>query len=122
MGIDGTTSNNSVSGALLLSDTYRTLNGQRINIDRRIAALAPDDPTRGILWQELESLLTKLHEIVNDLARSPATHLLELQAKADVLATLLRPGETGGGPVISEDERAALALSLTDDMAQFSAG
>src|ERR1700712_4014390 len=111
MGIDGITLSNGVTGILLLSDTYRTLNGRRTDIDWRIATLAPDDPTRGILWQKLELLLTKLRKTVSDLARSPATHLLELQAKAVVLATLLQPGETGGGPVISEDERTALALS-----------
>jgi hypothetical protein len=122
MGIDGITLSNRVTGILLPSDTYRTLNGRRTDIDWRIATLAPDDPTRGILWQELELLLTKLRKTVSDLARSPATHLLELQAKAVVLATLLQPGETGGGPVISEDERTALALSLTDDMVRFSAG
>jgi hypothetical protein len=120
--MSGAALDHNMTGALSLREIYRALNGQRNDIDQHIAALAPDDPAQSILWQELESLLTKLRDVVSDLARSAATHLLELQAKADVLATLLRPGETGGGQVIPEDEKAALALSLTDDVARFSAG
>jgi hypothetical protein len=120
MGTDGTALSNGVTGALLLLDTYHTLNRQRTDINRHIAALAPDDPAQAILWQELDSLLCSLNIIVSALTRFPATHLPELQAKADVLATLLKPGETGGGPIIPENKRVALALSLTDDVARFS--
>jgi hypothetical protein len=111
-----------ISGARALSDAYRGLNSQRLDIDRNMTILAPDDPARDVLWQELESVLARLRDIVGDLAGSPAEHLSELRDKADVLATLLRPDGTGSGPVIPDEERVALALSLTDDVVRLSAG
>src|ERR1700709_2255956 len=84
--------------------------------------LPPDDPARDVLWQDLESVLARLRDIVGDLAGSPAAHLSELRDKADVLANLLRSDGTGSGPVIPDKGRIALALSLTDDVVQLSAG
>jgi hypothetical protein len=55
---------------------------------------------------------------VSDLAVSPARDFSALRDKADVLAMLLRPEAPGGGPIIPEDERTALVLSLTDDVAR----
>ena len=120
MGINATASGRGAAGASLLPEAYRILNKQRIDIDQRITALPPDDPARIILWQELESLLVRLRQVVSDLAKSPATHLLEMQAKAAVLATLLQPDETDGGPILPEEEKSALALSLTDDVSRLS--
>jgi hypothetical protein len=122
MANNGTACGHGVSRALALPDTYTALNAQRIDIDQRIIALAADDPARNVLWQELEVVLARLREVVRDLAGSPATQFSELRAKASVLATLLRPDEAGGGPIIPDDERAALALSLTDDVVRLSAG
>jgi hypothetical protein len=118
MGTNGTASNPDISGALALPSSYRALNAQRIDIDRRMAVLEPDDPTRDTHWQELEAVLVRLRAVVSDLAVSPARDFSALRDKADVLAMLLRPEAPGGGPIIPEDERTALALSLTDDVAR----
>lgn len=120
METDGTASNQGLNAEMSLPDGYRILNNQRIDIDRRMTMLAPDDPARDILWQDLEPVLTRMRETVGRLAKSPATQMLEIRAKANVLAMLLRSGDDGAGPVISEDERSALALSLVEDIAQLS--
>ncbi|MGD0104705.1 MAG: hypothetical protein ABSC06_11780 [Rhodopila sp.] len=122
MAIDGVGSEQGIPPELSLAEAYRILDDRRSDIDRRIASLAPDDPARDILWQELETVLLKLRELVNGLAKSQATHWPELRAKANVLATLLRAGNPGGGPLIPEDERSALALSLTEDVARLTIG
>jgi hypothetical protein len=121
MGIDGTTSNQSLTSELPLPDAYRVLNDQRIDIDRRIEILAPDDPARDVLWQELESVLASVHALLGNLTQSPATQLSDLRAKAAVLAHLLRFGTDGGGPEITDNEKSALALSLSDDIAHWPA-
>jgi hypothetical protein len=105
------------SGIPTLSDSYHALNAQRVTIDRRFAILAPDDPTRDALWQEVGSVLVNLGKIVSQLAECPPAHLSELGKKADVLASLLRPGEDGG-PIVSDDQKEALALSLAGDLAR----
>lgn len=122
MGIDGPGSDQGVPIGLPLVEAYRLLDDRRTEIDRHMTGLAPDDPARDILWQELEPLLLKLREVVRSLAQSQATQLPEVRAKADVLATLLRAGGLDGGPVIPESERAALALSLTEDIARLTIG
>ena len=101
-----------------LYDALWALNDQRIDIDRRITVLPPDDFSSDTLWRELELVLVKLREVVSQLAKTPATHIPELRAKAEVLATLLRSNDTNGGPVIPKDEIWALALSLTTDVAE----
>ena len=63
-------------------------------------------------------MLVALRATVGQLANAPATRISELRAKAHVLATLLRHGDDGAGPVIPEQERSALALSLVDDIAR----
>ena len=118
METDGTASNQGLNAEMSLPDGYRILNNQRIDIDRRMTMLAPDDPARDILWQDLEPVLARMRETVGRLAKSPATQMLEIRAKANVLAMLLRSGDDGAGPVIPEDERSALALSLVEDIAQ----
>ena len=118
METDGTASDQSLNVEMSLPDGYRILNNQRIDIDRRMMMLAPNDPARDILWQDLERVLVKLRETVGRLAKSPATRLPEIRAKADVLATLLRSGDDSAGPVIPEDERSGLALSLVEDIAR----
>jgi hypothetical protein len=66
--------------------------------------------------------MEQLREAVSNLAGSQATDLTGLQTKAAILAELLRADADGAGPVIPEAERAALALSLTQDIARFTAG
>ena len=105
-----------------LTDAYRLLDGQRIDIDRRLTELHQDDPERDILWQELEALLVKPREAVVRIANHPAADLSELNNKAVVLSALLRSGDAGGGPTVSEAERLALALSITDDIARLAGG
>jgi hypothetical protein len=122
MGIRGLDSSTGVPGGLPLAEAYRLLDARRIDIDRRITSLTPDDRAREELWQELESVLEKLREVVSKLAKSPATDLLDLRAKATILASLLRPGDDGANPIIPEPERVALALSLTDDIAHLPDG
>ena len=122
MGIDEHASGQGISAELPLAEAYRLLDDKRIDIDRHMASLAPQDPARDILWQELEPILLKLREVVTSLAKSKATQLPDLRAKANVLAALLRAGEPGGGPVIPENEKSALALSLTEDIARLTIG
>jgi hypothetical protein len=97
------------------------LDGRRIDLDRHITSLAEDDPARDILWQELEAVLAQFGQVVNALAKSHATRLPEIRAKADMLAALLRSTDHSG-PIISDDERSELALSLTEDIARLTIG
>jgi hypothetical protein len=106
-----------------LIESYRALNDRRTDIDRRMILLGPNDPARESLWQALESVLVELRHVVYLLAQSPADHLPQLVVKAEVLATLFRHGDPGGGgPLIPEEERSALLLSVTDDIARLAAG
>jgi hypothetical protein len=98
-----------------LPDAFRAANSQRLHIDRQMTRLEPYDAEWNDLWRDLQLVLAQLREAVRALAKSPANHASELCAKADVLATLLRAG-AGGAEVVAEDDRAALALSLTDDI------
>lgn len=122
MGIDKHASDLGTPIELPFAEAYRLLDDKRIDIDRHIASLSLQDPARDILWQELELLLTKMRDVVMNLAKSQATQLSDLRAKAKVLAALLRAGEPGGGPLIPEHERSALALSLTEDIARLTIG
>jgi hypothetical protein len=118
MGIHGPDSSGGVPEGLPLAEVFSLLDARRADIDRRITSLPPDDLAREELWQELESVLEKLREVVSKLAKSAAAGLPELRAKATILALLLRPGYDGAGPTIPEPERVALALSLTEDVAR----
>ena len=113
-----TESTSGIAKKLPLSEAYRALNDQRIDADRRMTVLAPDDPARDLLWQELEAVLLELGNVVSRLAKSHPAHLPELRAKADVMAALLRAGDGGCGPMIPEDEKSALALSTIEDIAR----
>jgi hypothetical protein len=122
MGIDKIAPGSSISVGLPLDEAYRTLNERRIEIDHSIAILPPGDSAREELWQSLQPVMEQLREAVSNLAGSQATDLTGLQTKAAILAELLRADADGAGPVIPEAERAALALSLTQDIARFTAG
>ena len=89
---------------------------QRLDIDQRLTALPADAVARDMLWDELEAVMAKLGGTVDRLAASPARKMAEIRAKANVLATLLRPGDAGG-PLIPERSTTALALSLINDLA-----
>jgi hypothetical protein len=121
MGIDGIASGTGVPGGPSPAEAYRLLDARRIDIDRTMTGLPPGDPARDELWQELESVLEKLREVVIKLAKLPAADLLALQAKATILSALLQP-EGRLGPIIPEAERVALALSLTQDIARLPNG
>ncbi|HBK08805.1 MAG TPA: hypothetical protein DDZ81_23610 [Acetobacteraceae bacterium] len=107
---------------LPLPEAFRLLNDQRTDLDRRLASIPAGDPVREVLWLELEPVLTKMREVVSNLAKSPATCLPEVQAKAAVLASLIRPEQEDGGAIMPEMEKFALTLSLTDDIARLAGG
>lgn len=122
MGINGTESRPGIPAGAPLPETFRLLNEQRVDIDRRLAGIPAGNPAREFLWLELEPILAKIREVVDDLARSPASGLSDVQAKAAVLASLIRPEQETGGPIIPEMYRSALTLSLTDDIARLAGG
>ena len=122
MGIHGHDSSGGVPEGLPLAEVFSLLDARRADIDRRMTSLPPDDLAREELWQELESVLEKIREVVSKLAKSAAANLPELRAKATILALLLRPECDGAGPTIPEPERVALALSLAEDVARLPDG
>jgi hypothetical protein len=122
MGKDGTRLDQGSAGGIPLAEAFHVLDRLRIDIDRRLVNMVPEDPARPELWQELEEVLQGLHQTVRDLADAPAVDLADLQAKAAILATLLRSEIGGGGQVIADAERTALAVSITDDIASLSDG
>ena len=103
-----------------LCDMYRLLDAKRVEIDRRVISLRVEDPDRDTLWRELELLLTGLREVIDRLAKAPATNMSQLRAKAEVLAMLLRERDLGGGPTVPECETTALALALADAIVSWS--
>lgn len=103
-------------------EAFRWLNDRRIDLDRRLTTLPPGDPSRDLLWLELEPILAKMRVVVKHLAESAALQMSDVQAKAAVLATLVRPGENGGDAIISDAEKSTLTLSLTDDIARLTGG
>jgi hypothetical protein len=119
MAIDGSASANGLSVGLALDEAYRALNNRRIEFDRRITSLPPDDPAREALWQSLQPVMDELRQVVADLTGSPAAELSGLRAKAAILAGLLQAENNGRDPIIPESERNALALSLANDIARF---
>jgi hypothetical protein len=106
----------SSTDVLQLCEMYRQLNERRLDIDQRIMALPADDPGGDALWHELETNLAELRDVINQLAMAPATDVTQVRAKAVVLATLLRSRDPDGNAVIPDDENAALALALSDDV------
>jgi hypothetical protein len=98
-----------------LCSTCHQLNSQRIELDGRIIGLRANDPSFDVLWQELASVLADLRDAAGRLARVSAPHLTDVRSKANVLAMLL-PSVGANGPVISDDQTRALALSLADDI------
>ena len=109
-------SSESSTDVLQLCDVYRQLNDRRLDIDQRIMALPPDDPGRDTLWHDLETNLTELREVISQLAMAPAADVAQVRAKATVLATLLRSRDPDGKVVTPDDNSAALALALADDV------
>jgi hypothetical protein len=107
----------SVPGVLPLCGAYQALNELRIDIDQHIISMSSDVSCRGGLWLELELVLTKLDSVVDRLAKTRATHMAELRAKAKVLTTLLQSDDTGQGAIIQGSKAARLALSLAEDAA-----
>jgi hypothetical protein len=101
---------------LELCDAFHRLNALRLEIDRSIAALPPDDPGRDRLWEELEANLASLGDVVDQLARAPVTDLMQVRAKATVLSALLQSPDPDGTAGIPDDKRAALSLALAEDV------
>jgi hypothetical protein len=122
MGIHGPDLSRGVPEGLPLAEVFSLLDARRADIDRRMTSLPPDALAREELWQELESVLEKIREVVSKLAKSAAADLPELRAKATILALLLRLACDGAGPTIPEPERVALALSLAEDVARLPDG
>lgn len=122
MGINGAESRLGIPAGAPLPETFRLLNEQRVDIDRRLAGIPVGNPGREFLWLELEPILAKIREVVGDLAKSPATGLPDVQAKAAVLASLIRPEHENGGPIVPEMDKFALTLSLTEDIARLAGG
>lgn len=99
-----------------LCDAYRSLDERRIEIDKQMMTQAKDEVAREQLWAELETTLARLDDVIDRLTRLPAARLPDLRAKAIVVAALMR----GTGPQVTEVRRADLALSLTEDISDFS--
>ena len=55
---------------------------QRADIDRRVMSLRVEDADRDTLGRKLEPLLTRLREVIDRLAKAPATNMSQLRAKA----------------------------------------
>jgi hypothetical protein len=141
---------NGLAGGIPLAEAFHVPGRRRIDLDRRLANLTPEDPARSEVWQELEEMPEALHEVVRELASMPAVNRAELQAvfvlshasrapafagtssersaqrdharKAAILVTLRRSEVGGGGQVIADPKRIALAVSITDDIASLSDG
>lgn len=122
MEIDKIAPSDGLLGGVRLAEAYRLLEEQRIEIDHRLAKMAPDDPARPDMWQELEDVLVGLRRVLIKLAKAPAADLADFRSKAAVLASLLRSEINGQGQLIPEVEKAALALSITDDIARLPNG
>jgi hypothetical protein len=118
MGTDKTGLAGGLAGSTPLTEAFHVLNRRRIDIDRHLTGLAPEDAARHEGWLELEGVLKGLHQAVRDLANTPAVNLADLKTKASILATLLRSEIDGGGQVIAEAEKITLVLSVTDDIAR----
>ena len=101
---------------LQLCSMYFQLDATRADIDQRIVRLPPDAPERDVLWQELETSLAELGDVIGRLARVQATDASQLSAKAAVLAKLLHSRDADGIPIIPDDKSTALALSLADEV------
>ena len=101
---------------LQLCEMYCQLNDRRLEIDQRIMALLSSDPSRDMLWRELETNLATLSNVISQLAMAPAADVAQVRAKAAVLATLLRSQDPDGNAVIPDDKSAALARALADDV------
>ena len=99
-----------------LCDRYHALNRRRAELDQRIMALAEGDDEPDVLWKELGVVLAEGNTLVTQLATAPADDRAGLQAKAAVLAFLLRSFETAA--IHSEQEMVDLTLSVTDDIAR----
>jgi hypothetical protein len=104
--------------AFELCDEYYRLNARRADIDSCIVDLPPADPRREILWEQLETTLERLREVVVLAAETPAAYKTHLPPKAATLANVLRSGDGGSGPVFPKDSITTLTLSLTDDIAR----
>ena len=104
-------------GLIALCSICRMLNDQRIELDRRILALAPDDLSGNLLRHELDDLLEKLQVYARKMARVSATGISEVRSKAQALASFMRSDNGMGGSLIPDDMIWALALSLVDDLA-----
>jgi hypothetical protein len=98
-----------------LCESFWRLNHARAHLDRRLIAMPDDDQGRDLLWQELESILTRISALVAHLATVDSIQLRDSGAKASVLARLLRTGEIN--PPAPAAETVALALSLADEVA-----
>jgi hypothetical protein len=107
------------SEVLSLCRAYQVLSELRARIDE-CAMFDPCDKSSCVeLWSELESVLTRLGDVVSRLAKARAIGRAELYAKAVVLATLLRYDDTGIHSGFPNDKSMALALSLADDVIGF---
>jgi hypothetical protein len=100
----------------------RRLNDQRINLDRRITMLPADDHRGDRAWLELEDVLEQLEDAAERLVGVSATELMQVRAKAEVLAILMRSDEADGESIVPVDKTRALTLSLVDDLAGLPGG
>jgi hypothetical protein len=100
---------------IVLCGRCQQLNSQRIELDRRIIGLHSNDPSFEVFWQELANVLVDLGDAVGRLAQLSSPHLTDLRSKASVLAILIS-SISSNGPVISDHQTRALALSLANDI------
>src|SRR3954447_5866433 len=104
MGTGTTDSFEGGAGVVPLTEAFHALDRQRVDIDNRLASLAPDDPAAHKAWQDLQTVVAQLHAAVRDLASAPAANMADLRVKAAILGTLLRSEVGGRGQVIADAE------------------
>jgi hypothetical protein len=97
------------ASVLPVYDAYMQVHGRLVDIDQRIMGL-PEDAD---LWLELDAALAELRNLVTSLIVTPAVTLVELRAKATVLATLLRSEDDER---VGRHSERALALAIADDL------
>lgn len=103
-----------------LYSTWRKLHEQRLDLDRRTIALGLDSSGGDLLWQKLEDVLSKLRDTTAQLAKTSATQLIDIRAKAEVLVMVLSADDGGDAQIVPDDTIRALALSLAKDVASLS--
>lgn len=89
-----------------LANAYRAIDARRIDLDRRLTALPPDDMNgRDALMVELGAALAIRQDTLHELTLIQSQTLAELRLKASILLAL-----------VEQDDLSELARSLAQDI------